>query len=674
MTSRAERELARYQATLPEGEPMGIEDIHDALIIREQDIFLLTDGNGNVPAGNDRGLGLYHADTRHLSGFNFYFHTSPPVVLLSTAELGFGSEHVLTNPQLRTADGQVIPRGTIEVRRQRVISGLLEETFQITNYHSEPVALELHLELEADFANIFEVRGLQRTRRGTLKPPVVAPESVTYEYHGLDGKVRRTVAAVSPRPQVITEAEAVMHVTLAHRQTWTGRITVSVGSALLATSPRVNRRDRFQRVIDSYQRWAGGCTRVFTDNESFNKALDRSLNDLRMLWAATEDGASYPAAGTPWFDALFGRDSLIIGLQTLAFRPEIARETLKALARWQGRELDPRHDEEPGKILHEYRRGEVSMVGEQPGRPYFGSIDATPLFLVLAAEYYAWTADRRLLQQLRPNILAAVDWLYRHGDMDGDGYAEYQKRSARGLVNQGWKDSEDAIVHADGSLPEPPIALAEVQGYVYAAKRRLGPVLEALGLSDLAARRAQEARALRRRFQADFWLPDERFYALALDGRKQACAAIGSNVGHALSSGIVTRERAAGIVERMLANDLFSGWGIRTLSRSNPRYNPLGYHLGAVWPHDNAIAAFGFKMYGFEEEAEEVATALFDAAISFPYSRLPELFGGEARSAPRAPVPYPVACRPQGWAAGAFPMLLHAILGLKADAPTGALP
>src|SRR3990172_4385660 len=452
MTSRAERELARYQATLPEGEPMGIEDIHDALIIREQDIFLLTDGNGNVPAGNDRGLGLYHADTRHLSGFNFYFHTSPPVVLLSTAELGFGSEHVLTNPQLRTADGQVIPRGTIEVRRQRVISGLLEETFQITNYHSEPVALELHLELEADFANIFEVRGLQRTRRGTLKPPVVTPESVTYEYHGLDDKVRRTVAAFSPRPQVITEAEAVMHVTLAHRQTWTGRITVSVGSDLLATPPRVNRRDRFQRVIDSYQRSAGVSTPVFSDNESFNKALDRSLNHLRMLWATTDDGASYPVAGTPWFDALFGRDSLIIRLQTLAFRPEIARETLKALARWQGRELDPWRDEQPGRILHELRWGEVPLAGELPFHPYYGSIDSTPLFLMLAAEYYAWTADRRLLQQLRPNLLAAIDWISQYGDADGDGYVEYERHSPKGLVNQGWKDSNDALLHADGSL------------------------------------------------------------------------------------------------------------------------------------------------------------------------------------------------------------------------------
>ncbi|MCH8065823.1 MAG: amylo-alpha-1,6-glucosidase, partial [Chloroflexi bacterium] len=278
-----------------------------------------------------------------------------------------------------------------------------------------------------------------------------------------------------------------------------------------------------------------------------------------------------------------------------------------------------------------------------------------------------------LLEELRPHLLAAIDWLDLYGDTDGDGYVDYAKRSERGLVNQGWKDSTDAIVHADGSLAQQPIALVEVQGYVYAAKRRLTPALEALGLGDLARRLSREARALRRRFQDDFWLADEPFYALALDGEKRPCAAIASNVGHALWSGIVTRDRAAAVVERMLANDLFSGWGIRTLSRSNPRYSPLGYHLGTVWPHDNAIAAFGFKMYGFEDEVNEVATALFDAASSFPYYRLPELFGGQARTPHHAPVPYPVACRPQGWAAGAFPMLLHSILGLKADAPAGVL-
>lgn len=673
MANAAERHAAEHRGTLPQAEPVGFVDIHDALIIREGDIFLLMDRSGNIPVANDRGFGLYHADTRYLSGFDFYFHTSPPLVLLSTAELGFGSEHVLTNPQLRTADGHVIPRGTISVRRQRVIDGLLEETLQITNYHSEPASLELHVDLAADFADIFEVRGFQRERRGTQAPPVVTGQRVTYSYRGVDDLVRRTVVVFTPKPHLLTASSSVFKVSLQPRQTWTARVTVSLGRAVHPSRNHGARRHAFQRAVASYDRWAVGCTRVFTDNEFFNKALERSLRDLRMLWDETEEDARFPAAGTPWYDALFGRDSLIMGLQTLAFRPQIARETLRTLASRQGKDLDSERDEEPGKILHELRQGELSRVGELPYRRYYGSIDSTPLFLLLIAEYYAWTGDRRLVRDLRPNLLAAIDWLGQYGDPDGDGYVDYAKYSEQGLVNQGWKDSADAIVHADGTLAKAPIALVEVQGYVYAAKRRLVPALEALGLTNLARRLSREAQALRRRFQESFWLDQERFYALALDGRKRQCAAIASNVGHALWSGIVPRERAADVVERMLANDLFSGWGIRTLSRANPHYSPLGYHAGTVWPHDNALAAFGFKMYGFEEELNEVATALFDAATSFPYYRLPELFAGDARTAHHAPVPYPVACRPQGWAAGAIPMLIHAILGLRADAPQAVL-
>jgi glycogen debranching enzyme len=673
MTNEARGRAAKRHVTLPQGEPMGIEDIHDALVIREGDIFLLMDQSGNVPVDDNRGLGLYHADTRHLSGFNFYFHTPPPLVLLSTAELGFGSEHVLTNPQLRTPDGQVIPRGTVGVRRQRVINGLLEETIQVTNYHSETIDLELHVELAADFADIFEVRGFRRKRRGTQRKPVVTARRVTFQYRGVDGRARRTVVSFAPTPHLLSASGAVFRVTLDRRQTWTGLFTVSFGDGVPSSSARRNGHRSFENAVASYERWSAGCTQVFTDNEFFNKALERSLKDLRMLWDESEEGVRFPAAGTPWFDALFGRDSLMMGLQTLAFRPQIARETLKSLARWQGKRFDPWRDEEPGKIPHELRQGEVSRAGELPYRRYYGSVDSTLLFLLLIAEYYAWTGDRRLLRELRPHLLAAVDWLHGYADSAGDGYVDYAKHSELGLVNQGWKDSSDAIMHADGSLAEAPIALVEVQGYAYAAKRRLGPALEAIGLPDVARKLAREARILRRRFLKDFWLPDEQFYALALDDERRPCAVVASNVGHALWSGIVTRERAAEVVERMLANDLFSGWGIRTLSRSNPRYSPLGYHLGAVWPHDNAIAAFGFKMYGFEEEMNEVATALFDAAVSFPYYRLPELFSGDARTAHHAPVPYPVACRPQGWAAGAFPMLLHAVLGLRANAPEGVL-
>lgn len=663
------RPTPRSPGPLPEGEPSGIVDIHDALIIREGDVFLVTDRAGNVPPGHDQGLGLYHADTRHLSTFNLFFHTTPPIVLLCTGEEGYAAEHILTNPKLLLPEGGEIPGNTIEVRRRRVIWNGLEERLEITNYHHEPIAFDLHLELGADFANIFEVRGYRRRARGALQPPATRPDAITYEYHGLDGEVRWTEVWFATPPDQLTATRAVFNVTLRPRERWSTRLIV----AFRPGEKRTGRGDVAAAVARSYERWLAGCTQVETDNEFFNKVLNRSLRDLRMLWNESAEGLRFPAAGTPWFDTLFGRDALIVGLQTLAFRPEIARETLLTLARWQGRERNPWRDEEPGKILHEYRRGEVAQAGELPFSPYYGSIDATPLFLLLAAEYFAWTADQALLERLRPNLLAAIAWMDQYGDLSGEGYVEYEKHSRRGLVNQGWKDSQDGIPHADGRPASAPVALVEVQGYVYAAKRRLASALQALGERGLGERLTREALALKRKFQKDFWLEALDCYALALDGARQPCRSVSSNAGHALWTGIATAERAHRLVARLQAKDMFSGWGIRTLSERHPSYNPLGYHVGTVWPHDNAIAAFGYKVYGHEEALTDVVTALYEAALCFPDDRLPELFGGQPRDSYPSPVPYPVACRPQAWAAGAFPMLLQALLGLRADAPRGVL-
>jgi len=657
---RVSDDLAIERPPLPEGEPMGIEDIRDALVIRERDLFLLTDHSGNVPPGNRQGFGLYHDDTRYLSAYDLSFLSAEPVVLLSTAELGFAEEQVLTNPRMQCEEGRTLNRGTIEVRRQRVIAGVLEETLRITNYNVFPVTLELVYRFGADFADIFEVRGQERERRGRLLEPQASDSSITYSYEGLDGRTRQTCISLAPAPAALSPQGAVLRMTLPRRASATFRVTVSVDGQQSGRTAG----DRLPLIWRQYRRWAEGCTQVFTNNEFFNKALDRSLADLRMLWSGDGRLKGFLAAGTPWFDALFGRDSAIVGLQTLAFRPHVAKQCLRVLASKQGRELDARRDEEPGKILHELRRDEMSLVGELPYAPYYGSVDATPLFLWLAAEYYAWTGDLRLLKELRPSLLAALDWLDTYADPDGDGYVEYEKRSTKGLVNQGWKDSADSVVHAEGTLARPPIALVEVQGYAYAARRQLASVLEAMGDGDRAARLRRQAADLRRAFNRDFWLPDQGFYALALDGANRPCASITSNPGHALWAGIVSRDRAPAVAERLLGSDMFSGWGIRTLSASSPRFNPIGYHLGTVWPHDNAIAAMGLKKYGFEEEVNEIATALFDAAVAFPYYRLPELFGGEARSAHNAPVPYPVACRPQAWAAGALLMILQAILGL----------
>ncbi len=643
---------------------MGIEDIRDALVIRERSIFLLTDPAGNVAGGNTQGFGMYHADTRHLSTYNFSLNGIAPVQLLSTAELGYAMEQVMTNPRLATSEGRTVSRGSIEIRRQRVAADVLEERLRVTNFNSFPVTLSLLYEFGADFADIFDVRGYERERSGTRHAPEISERGVRYSYAGIDGRERATKIEFETTPAFLDESSALFRVTLARRETATLRLRVLVNSQ--PSPPEAI--SRFETVAEDYRHWTAGCTQIYTDNEFFNRVLTRSLHDVRMLWSENEAGEEYPAAGTPWFDALFGRDSCIVAMQMLAYRPDIARATLRLLAKWQGTRVDHSHDEEPGKILHELRFDELSRANELPYGPYYGSIDSTPLFLMLVAAYHDWTGDLALVKELLPSIRAALNWMDEYGDLAGNGYLAYEKRSAKGLVNQGWKDSGDAVVHVNGTLAQAPIALAEVQGYAYAARLRLAPLLERLGEPGLAAAARAAAERLVANFNRDFWMQDERFYAMALDGKRQHVASIATNPAHALWCGLIDAARADDVVSRLMENDMFSGWGLRTLTGGSTRFNPIGYHLGTVWPHDNSIAAMGFKMYGFEDELNEVATALFDAAAAFPYFRLPELFGGEARSGHNAPVPYPVACRPQSWAAGTFPLITQAILGLKAEA------
>ena len=644
---------------------MGIEDIRDALVVREGGSALITDAWGNVESGNSHGYGLYHADTRHLSAYRLTLNGTAPVMLLSTAELGYAMEQVMTNPALTTPEGRRIGQSSTEIRRQRVVSDILEEHLRITNFNPFPITLELLYEFEADFADIFDVRGYERTSAGVMHQPQVRERSIRYAYSGVDARERSTRIDFDRPPDRLDARSALFRLRLERRET----ISVTTRVALNQDTRRGNRAERLDTVAQSYRSWIEECTQVFTDNEFFNRVMSRSLHDLRMLSSENEDGEWFLAAGAPWFDALFGRDSCIVAMQMLAYRPSLARSTLRLLAKWQGTEIDHARDEEPGKILHELRFDELSRSGELPYNPYYGSIDSTPLFLMLAALYYEWTADTRTIKELMPAIRRGIQWMEVYGDATGDGYLDYAKRSAKGLVNQGWKDSWDAVVHANGTLAHAPIALAEVQGYAYAARVRLAPILERAGEAKLAGRLRRDAKKLQQRFNREFWLPDRRFYAMALDGDHRPVESTSSNPSHGLWTGIIDHAHAADTVARLMENDMFSGWGLRTLSGGSPRFNPIGYHLGSVWPHDNSIAAMGFKMYGFEDELNEVATALFDAAASFPYFRLPELFGGEMRSAHHAPVPYPVACRPQAWAAGAFPLITQAILGLKPEAP-----
>jgi glycogen debranching enzyme len=654
---------------LPEGEPRVIEDIRDAQVLREGDLFLLTDSEGNVPVDNRSGFGLYHSDTRYVSAWDLIIIDLEPVVLLSTAALGFGQEQVMTNPELRNARGEVLRSGSIEIRRQRIIDQALLETLRVTNYSPQVVRLSIRYEFDADFADLFELRGIRREQRGRLLHPRVQSDRVTLAHRGLDEKTRRAHFRFDPVPAALDNRAAVFNLEI--RPGAVEEIAAAIAVDQPGGPGTGSSRGSTAVLARQYQQWLESSTNVSTNNDLFNLALERSLSDLRMLWSQS-DGHYYPSAGVPWFDALFGRDSALAALMVLAFRPEIAREVLLTLASFQGAAVDPWREEEPGKIVHEVRHSETANTGEVVFGRYFGSIDSTPLFLLLAAEYFSWTGDLELMRQLKPSLLSALDWLARFADIDGDGFAEYKKKSAGGLDNQGWKDSWDGIIDAHGDLLRPPIALVEVQGYIYAAKHAIAGVMEQLGDSGLAQKLRQEAAVLRRRINEVFWL-DDGFYALALDGGKQPAKVLTSNAGQLLWTGVPTRDRAGRQIERLMHNDMYSGWGLRTLSRSSSGYNPLGYHKGTVWPHDNALILAGFKRYGAEAELNEIATGLCDAAFAFPYLRLPELFSGSSRTAHHEPVPYPVACRPQAFAAATLPMVLTSILGLVPDAPGGRL-
>ena len=656
---------------LPEAEPMAVQDIGDSLVIREWEIFLLTDEAGQVVRGNRSGFGLYHQDTRYLSGYELNFSNARPLLLLSTAELGYSSEQVMTNPLMVDAAGRHVPRGTIHIQRTRVVDDVVEERFHVHNHNPFPVTVGVQYRLAADFADIFEVRGWEAEVRGEVKPPFYEGDRVTMSADCVDGTVRQTSIAFSPAPDSLAGDE---DLTIASYEIELGsqegrEIFVSISLDAREEPPCDLRR--MAVVAERRSDWLQETAHVRSGNDFFDAVLTRSLADIRMLWTM-ESGMSFPAAGTPWYDALFGRDSCIVGMQTLAFRPEIARDVLRALASLQGTKYDSWRDEEPGKIPHELRRGELTLSGELPFAPYYGSIDSTPLFLMLAGEYFRWTGDLEFMRELMPNIEAGVHWLHAYGDTNGDGFIDYEKRSVKGLVNQGWKDSVDSIVHRDGSLAEPPITLVEVQAYAYAALTRLGPVFEALGAGESAARWRAEAAKLRDRFSRDFWMADEGCYALALDGRGARVASVTSNAGHVLWCGAADADQARVVGQRLLQKDMFSGWGIRTLSHHSPRYNPQGYHLGTIWPHDNSIVAMGFKRYGLPQLGT-LATAIFEAAKAFQYYRLPELFGGSPTTPHQTPVPYPVACRPQAWAAGAMPLVTQAMLGLCPDAPNKRL-
>ena len=646
----------------------------DLLALKSGAQFVCTRPDGSIRPARASGEGFYAQDTRHLSELGLTVGGQQPILLSSVMESGHHAVINATNPVL-VDGGASIPQDTLNVRRTVLVADRLYYRVRVRNFHPRPVASVVEMSLAADFADVFEVRGVGRRTGGQLSPPTRDGDRLRFAYVAVDGQRRETLVELSPPPQRVRIDEGRAHVA------WDVQLGAGEAIEVQLTVFALLRRGRRNgstleqteaRLEATHADWVAACTRISTDNELFDRLVDASMRDLHALLMPVGDGA-LPAAGIPWYVAPFGRDSLLSACEALMINPDVARGTLLALAGLQANTDEDWRDAEPGKILHELRTGELARTGQIPHTPYYGTVDATPLFLMLAGGYYRWTLDLDTMTQLRPALDAALAWIDEWGDRDGDGFVEYERRSPAGLRNHGWKDSEDAIMHADGSLAQGPIALVEAQGYVYAAKRRIADVYHALGDTSRALRLRSEAAALRRAFNEAFWMPEEGYFALALDGHKNQVRSVTSNPAHCLYCGIVDDGKARQVAERLMAADMYSGWGIRTLSNSSPAYNPMSYHNGSVWPHDNAIAAAGLKRYGFDAATNRIATGLFDVASGARDFRLPELLCGFQRNESRAIVAYPVACIPQAWAATAPFMLVQALLGITAHAPQNRL-
>jgi glycogen debranching enzyme len=658
------------------------ERMQMTLTVKDDDLFLITDTLGNISGCLDDGvvtsMGLFCRDSRFLSRLELQINRCSPILLSSNAHRGFALSVLCANPRMDN-----IPAETIGIQREQVLNGGLFEELTLTNYGSEPVKFDLSLSFDADFTDLFEIRGFDRNDHGKLlrrvEPKAESsndygihqdPGELTMAYQGMDGHVMEShIQFLHNRPTDFKGYTALWTIELESHQT--ERISYRLN--LLMDSEPVSKvpvpmtltQARAAEMIEE-QEWRGSTTQIRTDNKAINQVIERAEQDLYLLRQTFED-RKILSAGVPWFCTLFGRDSIIAASQSLIINPTIARDTLTVLAHYQGKVEDDWREEEPGKILHEIRLGEMARCQMIPHTPYYGTIDATPLWLMLFAEYYAWTGDRETLEGLWNNALAAMEWVDRNSVATG--YLSYSKKSKRGLANQGWKDSGDCIVDRHGKMATGPITLCEVQGYTYAAKVRMSELAHLRKRPDLGDRWQQEAEELKERFNRDFWMPDEGFIALALDGEGKMVDSITSNPGHCLNLGILDEDKAKSVAERLQSPDMFNGWGIRTLSSQSPAYNPMGYHLGSVWPHDNGMIALGLRSQGHVDHALELGQSLLEMTMRQPYQRPPELFCGYERQANAEPVRYPVACSPQAWATGTVFQLMQMMTNLVPDAP-----
>ena len=695
------------QLPIPEWPCVLAERPQPTLTIKDNDLFLVTDTLGNIAGslGDDTNasMGLFCCDTRFLSRLELQINGHSPVLLSSTADKGFALSVLCTNPSMdggsrleeggdklepdakidSETDFEFAPlrADTVGINREIVLNGALFEELTVSNYSTSSVSFQLSLSFDADFVDLFVVRGYGRGNKGQLLRAVPKGEAaqqetqeLTLAYKGLDGSLMQSrIEFIHRQPDQLKGYTVIWQLKLEPHETqklgYRLQMYTNHRSSSVVSAPATLGQARAAESLEQ-QEWRQQVTQIRSDKNTFNRVIERAEQDVYLLRQSFGKGKVL-SAGVPWFSTLFGRDSIIGASQTLMLDSTIARETLMILAEYQGKNDDEWRDEQPGKILHELRMGEMARCQEIPHTPYYGTVDATPLWLMLYAEYYAWTHDQETLDRLWSNAIAAMDWIDRNSSKTG--YLSYSRQSKRGLANQGWKDSGDCIVNRQGQLATGAIALCEVQAYVYAAKVRLAEIARMKKRLDLADRWLDEAKDLKRRFNEDFWIPEEDFCALALDGDGKQVDSISSNPGHCLNLGLLAPEKAYSVAERLRAPDMFNGWGIRTLSSLSPAYKPMGYHVGSVWPHDNSMIALGLRSLGLIDQALELSQALFDMTLQQPYLRPPELFCGYERTPDNTPVKYPVACSPQAWATGSIFQLLQMMVNLVPDTRNNCL-
>jgi glycogen debranching enzyme len=653
---------------LCQGMPFVLTDAaHPRLVLKSGSQFLVMDQAASIPNCNTLGYGYYRYDTRHLSQWEVTLNGAPLSLLSASVNEGYTGSFLYTNPQTEN-----IPQQKLTLQREIVIGEYVWERLLLQNFHNEDLDLELRIKFGSDFADMFEVRGLNVSARGQRMLPVPGKDGRTLflGYRGLDDVLIETVLeffGVLPN-EISSDGEALFKISLPMHQTRELQICISTRLDGKVPTPEVRKTGYAEARRDADEKYRNWCNRsavIKTSHELFDMTVERAYRDLYILRQPTPKGFGL-SAGVPWYCALFGRDSAITAWQIMPFLPDLARECIEVLAAYQGEVTDEYRAERSGRILHELRLGELARTGQVPHSPYYGSIDSTQLWLYVFGQYIDWSGDLDFAKKLWPSVKAALAWIDE--STDERGYLAYKRESDKGLENQGWKDSGDSVMHTDGRLAPAPITLCEVQGYTYAAWIACSRVANMLGYGAVATKLKEQAQSLKERFQADFWMESENYVALALDADGKQCRVISSNPGHCLFTGILDDKQANAVADRLMSSELQSGWGIRTLSKATVAYNPMSYHNGSIWPHDNSIIAEGMRKIGRIHDSHKIMLSLLEAAQFQPDFRLPELFCGFERTGSYKPIDYPVSCSPQAWAAGSIFQLLKTCVNFEADA------